>query len=169
MCSGGAASAANVSDVFWLTFPWFEGRTRNARVCKRAPCRAMRRGATGCDGMSFNQILSRCRRLSGHAALCRGMSRSAGAAGKWKVPLRGLERDAIIVALLLMTIADRRVVLSLPRSLMSARSAYRAAGSQERETRERRLLNDPRRGGESSQMGGGRSANRRSAGLPIAA
>jgi len=39
------------------------------------------------------------------------MSRSAGAAGKWKVPLRGLERDAIIVALLLVTIADRRVVL----------------------------------------------------------
>ena len=64
-----------------VTFPWLEGRTPSARVCKRAPCRTMRRAATGCDGMSFNQILSRCRELSGRAALCRGMSRLAGAAG----------------------------------------------------------------------------------------
>ena len=71
--------------------------------------------------MSFNQIISRCRARSGCAALCRGMSRSAGAACKWKVPLRGLERDANIVALLLMTIADRRVVLNLLRSLVSER------------------------------------------------
>ena len=40
---------------------------------------------------------------------------------KWKVPLRGLERDAIIVALLLVRIGARRVVLSSLRSRASVR------------------------------------------------
>src|SRR5277367_4209334 len=132
----------------------------------------MSRYASGCDrvrrhvlSIKYYHAVAGCRGKPRSVAACRGQPERPG---KWKVPLRGLERDANIVALLLVTIADRRVVLNLPRALVSARCACRRAGSQERETRKCRSLNDAESCGESSQKGGGRSANRRAAGLPKA-
>jgi hypothetical protein len=62
-----------------LTFSWLKGERQAlafVNVRHVALCAMPRHGATAC---SLNQILSRCRGLSGRAALCRGVRRHVAA------------------------------------------------------------------------------------------
>ena len=65
----------------------------------------MSRYASACDmvrqnvlSIKYYHAVAGCRGAPRSVAACRGQP---GRVGKWKVPLRGLERDAMIVALLL--------------------------------------------------------------------
>jgi hypothetical protein len=94
--------------------------------------------------IKFYQVVAGCRGAPRSVAACRGWPGRSAKSLKATVSVCSVKSAAL------------------------AHGREMAAVSQERETRERGLLNDAGSCGESSQMGGGRSANRRLAGLPKA-